>query len=55
MDTNAVLAALKLALPYVEKVAATVPFEMNRQMRQRQAVKDAATIRKAIAELEAGH
>jgi hypothetical protein len=46
------LAMLKLALPYVEKVAATAPTEMARQQRQRQASKDAAAIRALIAKVE---
>jgi hypothetical protein len=46
------LAPLKAALPYVKRIAATAPTEMKRQQRQRQAVKDAALIRDAIAELE---
>lgn len=46
------LNALKVALPYVERVAATQPFEMNRQQRQRQAIADLVVIRAAIAEAE---
>lgn len=46
------LAALKLALPYVQKVAATIPTEMMRQQRQRQACADVAKIRAAIAAAE---
>jgi hypothetical protein len=47
--TDELIAALKLALPYVEKVAATAPTEMERQRRQRQACKDAEAIRAILA------
>jgi hypothetical protein len=43
------LEALKLALPYVEKIAATAPTEYGRMKRRLQAVGDAKTIRAAIA------
>jgi len=46
------LATLKLALPYVQKIAATMPTEMERQRRQQQAVKDVATIKAAITKAE---
>lgn len=39
---------LCLALPYVQKIAATAPTEMARQQRQREAVKDAAAIKAAL-------
>lgn len=41
--------ALKAALPHVERIAATAPFDQHRKMRQLQAVKDAAAIRAALA------
>jgi len=51
--TNAdLLAALKAALPYVEKVADTAPTEMIRQQRQREAVKLARSIQATIASAE---
>ena len=37
-------AALEMALPYIQKLAATVPFEQQRKLRQLQAVKDAARV-----------
>jgi len=46
------LAALKAALPYVEKVADTVPTEWVRQQRQREAAKLVAYIRATIANAE---
>lgn len=41
--------ALILALPYVQKVAATQPTEMNRQQRQFQAAKEVRRIRAVLA------
>jgi hypothetical protein len=51
--TNELLTALKLALPYVRKVAATAPTEMNRQQRQVEAVKAVRAIEAAIAKATA--
>jgi hypothetical protein len=51
--TNELLTALKLALPYVRKVAATAPTEMNRQQRQVEAVKAVRAIEAAIAKAAA--
>lgn len=47
-STN-LLAALKCALPYVDRIAETAPTEMNRLRRQREAVAHARMIRDAIA------
>ena len=46
------LAALRRALPYVQKVAATAPTEPERMQRQRQAVIDLSTVNAAIAYAE---
>jgi len=48
-DHADLVAMLKMALPYVERVAATAPTEYGRQVRQRQACRDADAIRAAIA------
>ena len=42
--------ALAIALPYVEKVAATMPTEMNRMQRRNEARNHAAQARAALAE-----
>lgn len=47
--TPDLLSALKLALPYVQKVAATAPTEYGRMQRQMQAVKDVRAIQEAIS------
>jgi len=44
------VAALRIALPYVQKIAATAPTEMLRQQRQIQAVKDVRIIKAALGE-----
>jgi hypothetical protein len=50
MDTQAeLIESLKLALPYVEKVANTAPTTPSRTLRKMQAIKDANAIREAIA------
>lgn len=54
MDTRhpiplAVYDALQVALPYVEKVAATAPTEARRMERQRRAVQHVAQIKAALA------
>lgn len=46
------LKALKLALPYVQKVAATAPTELERVRRQRQAASDAAALVSIIQTVE---
>lgn len=51
--TQDLIAALRTALPYVERIAATAPTEMNRQQRQRQAVRDAEMIRAVLANANA--
>lgn len=48
------LAALKTALPYAQKVAATAPTEPARIERQRKAVKAVSAICAAIAHAEGG-
>lgn len=49
-EITELLAALELALPYVQRVAATVPFENARLGRKLQAEKDVRTIKAAIAQ-----
>ena len=49
-----VLEALRVALSYVEKVAATAPTEPARVRRQRQAAGDALMTCRVIAAVEAG-
>jgi len=51
-ERDELLAALKISLSYVEKVAATRPTEMTRAQRKFQAVRDADAIRAAISEVE---
>ena len=52
MNTE-LLAALRMALTYVQKVAATSPTNPDRATRQRQAVRDVAKIQRLIAKAEA--
>lgn len=51
MDTQ-LIEALKVALPYVERVAATAPTEPSRLHRRRQAAADAAMIRNLLAAVQ---
>jgi hypothetical protein len=46
------IAALKLALPYVRKVAGTAPTTFTREMRRLQACKDVCAVEAAIAGAE---
>lgn len=48
----ALVAALKLALPYAQRVAATAPTEPARMQRQIQARRDVDAIQVAIANVE---
>lgn len=50
---RAMLAALEVALAYAQNIAGTSPTEYNRMVRQRQACKDVATIKAAIAAAKA--
>lgn len=53
MATAEIVAALKLALPYVQKIAATAPTTASREHRRLQACKDVRVIEAAIARAEA--
>lgn len=50
---NELLAALKLALPYVERVATSQPTQPANVLKRNQAARDVAVIRDAIAIAEA--
>ena len=52
MTINELAAALRLARPYVQRVAETAPTEMNRQKRQQQAIKDLRAIDELLAKAE---
>lgn len=52
-ETDEMLAALNLALPYVQRVAATAPTTLSRMERQLRASKDVAAIRAVIAKATA--
>lgn len=45
------IAALKLALPYVQKAAGTAPTTLSREMRRLQACRDLRAVRAALASL----
>ena len=47
------IAAIELALPYVERVAATTPFEPSRKLRQLQASRDAVALRECLERFRA--
>jgi hypothetical protein len=47
-DATEMLTALKLALPYVQRVAATAPTEMGRMQRQIEAVRAVRAIEAVI-------
>jgi hypothetical protein len=51
--TQDLIDALRTALPYVERIAATAPTEMNRQRRQQEAARDARVIREILAKADA--
>lgn len=51
---TALIAALELALPYVESIAARQPTAYHNLVKQRQAVKDAFAIRAALSAAKSG-
>lgn len=52
-QTSTILAALKLALPYVESIASRAPTQPANVLKRNQAEKDLRAIRAAIASFEA--
>jgi hypothetical protein len=52
-ECDDLIAALRLALPYVQKVASTAPTTFSREQRRLQACKDARAIQAVLAQAEA--